>query len=158
MTTDQRAAAPRGAACYQWPMVAVVNRKGTFIMSEHTVIGSVKLTAYVRLTLDATSRQEAVVLAMEKSENGDDTEWGSRLWQEGEADVSWETAEDLEIEEVQDASGKPLFNVDDTAAIMRIRTLLDGAEWDSDTIDAVADAVRSTGRSVDEPKGDNDNA
>jgi xanthine dehydrogenase iron-sulfur cluster and FAD-binding subunit A len=36
----------------------------------------------------------------------------------------------------------------DREALDRIAAALDGREWDADTLDAVAEAVRSTGRPV----------
>jgi hypothetical protein len=36
----------------------------------------------------------------------------------------------------------------DSLALDRIAAVLDGREWDADTLDAVAEAVRSTGRPV----------
>ena len=39
----------------------------------------------------------------------------------------------------------------DHKAMDEIHALLDGTEWDADTLEAVADVVRRSGRSVDEP-------
>lgn len=40
----------------------------------------------------------------------------------------------------------------DSGALVRIHRLLDGRQWSADTLDAIADVVRSTGRVIREPK------
>lgn len=42
----------------------------------------------------------------------------------------------------------------DSEALDRIHKLLDGREWSADTLDAIADVVRSTGRVIREPQED----
>lgn len=37
----------------------------------------------------------------------------------------------------------------DTEALDRLAELMSGAEWSADTLDAIADVVRATGRSID---------
>jgi hypothetical protein len=39
----------------------------------------------------------------------------------------------------------------DEQALDRIAAALDGREWDADTLDAVAEAIRSTGRTIADP-------
>jgi len=42
--------------------------------------------------------------------------------------------------------------LDPTAALGRIHALLDGTEWDADTLDAIADVVRAAGLAVRGPE------
>lgn len=44
----------------------------------------------------------------------------------------------------------------DTQAINLIYDLMNGAEWDSDTTDAIAHALFLTGRILSEPEGDDE--
>jgi hypothetical protein len=44
-----------------------------------------------------------------------------------------------------------VVEVSDTDAVDRIRQMLDGVEWSTDTLEHVADVVRETGRLVNEP-------
>jgi hypothetical protein len=43
------------------------------------------------------------------------------------------------------------ITISDCDALNRIQELLDGSEWDSETMDNVAHAVRATGREIRDP-------
>lgn len=41
--------------------------------------------------------------------------------------------------------------MDDTTALNAITNALSGTEWSADTLDAIADVVRATGRTIADP-------
>jgi hypothetical protein len=73
-------------------------------MKLYKVFATVTVPVNGHIYVSADSQEDAVKRAMELTGDKDETEWSSRLWQDGDwKHISWESAEDLVITSVEEA-------------------------------------------------------